>query len=71
MHFTAERYMQDKAFQESLKADAAKQEAKELQEALAAIEAAAKAEKAEQADPPTLKELRAARLAFYENLNKK
>jgi len=66
MHFTAERYMQDKAFQESLKADAAKREEKELKEALAAV---AKAE-AEQANP-TLTELRAARLAFYENLNKK
>lgn len=70
MHFTAERYLQDKAFQESLKADAAKQEAKELAEALAAV---AKAEQATDTalNPLNVKELRAARLAFFENLNKK
>jgi hypothetical protein len=60
MDFSKERFMQDKAFQESLKNDAAKKEEKELQDALAAIEALEKAKA-----HLSVAELRAARLDFY------
>jgi len=64
--FTAERKKQDKAFQESLKADEAKQQEKELQEAMMAVAAA----KPERADPHlSLQELRAVRIAFFEKLS--
>jgi hypothetical protein len=67
MHFAYERISQNKAYEESLKKDEEREEAAALAKALkdvAEAEAAAKTEEPKD-ERLSVKELRAARLAFY------